>query len=131
MWTLAPWRGSSRRCADDADAGGRPGLAGDRPHRYAKGLRRAGADRPGDVEARSAFRASVRVPRSARRSDQVPVVGRPGALPVCQAAGAEPVSLAFDRGRGGDDIGRATRLSAVRYRLANAAGNMASDSIRI
>src|SRR3954465_8213377 len=114
MLTPEPWRVSSRRCGDDADPGGRPGLAGDGPYRHAQGLRRIGADRPGDAEARSAFRASVRVPRSSRRPDQVPVVGWPGALFVRQEAGAGTVSLAVDRGRGGDNIGRTARLSAVR-----------------
>ena len=58
------------------------GLAGDRAHRHAQGLRRPGTVRAGDAEARSAWWSSVCLPGSARRSHQ-------GAL----ARRARPVTL--------------------------------------
>jgi hypothetical protein len=51
---------------DDAVSGRRTGVAGDRPHRHAQGLRRAGPDGSGAVEARSTWRALIRFSRPAR-----------------------------------------------------------------
>ena len=52
--TRRRWRAWSRRCCgDDPDTGECSGLAGDRPHRHAQGVRRPRADRAGDVETRS------------------------------------------------------------------------------
>ena len=58
-------------------------------------FRWACADRPRDAEAQSAFWASVRLSRAARRSDQMPVARRPGLLSVGQTSGARPVSMAI------------------------------------
>ena len=46
---------------------GRAGLAGGRPHRHAQGIRWPGAHGSGDAAARSAWRASVRIPWPPRR----------------------------------------------------------------
>ena len=94
-------------------------------------LRRACVDRPGDVEARSALRPSVRLPRSQGRSHQMPLERRPGPVPVRQAARTGTVPVAVDGRRSGDDLGRAAGLSAGRHRLANAAENLGSDGGRL
>jgi hypothetical protein len=49
-----------------------------------------------------------------------------GRLPVHQAIGARPLSLAFDRGWGCDNLIGAIVLSSFWDRLANAAENLAS-----
>ena len=46
-----------------------------------KGFRRSGADRPRDIEARPAFRPSLRFSRPPRVSDQVSLERRPGLIP--------------------------------------------------
>src|SRR5262245_3267894 len=80
--------------ADDPGAEWGARLAGDRPHRYAARLSRTGAAGSGDAEARPAFRASVRIPRPARRSDQNHLARWARRLPVRQASGARPISVA-------------------------------------
>ena len=64
-----------------------------------KGFDGLGAAGAGDAEARSARRASVRLPRQARRSRQGALARRPGPVPVRQAAGARALHLADDRRR--------------------------------
>jgi len=59
-------------------------------------------------------------PRPARRADQDFVARRPWHVPVRQAAGTRPLHLALCVGRCHHDHGGAARLSAGRYRLADA-----------
>jgi transposase len=65
-----------------------------------------------------------------RRGDLVKLIWR-WRVPVREAAGARAVRVAVRRRRGGDDLGRATDLSLVGHRLANAAENLASHSGRM
>ena len=83
--------------ADDCASGWRAGLAGERPHRHAEGLRRLGAAGAGNAQAQSAQWPSVRVPWPARRTDQGALARWPGHVPVCQATGARPLCLAVHR----------------------------------
>ena len=70
--TRRRWPGSSRRSGgDDSDPEWGARVAGDRPHRYAQRIRRSGADRPRDVEARPAFRPSVRFSRPPRPTSDI------------------------------------------------------------
>ena len=94
--TRRRWPGSSRRSGgDDSDPEWGARVASDRPHRYAQRIRRSGADRPRDVEARSAFRPSVRFSRPPRVSDQVSLERRPGLMPVLKAIGARAIPVAI------------------------------------
>ena len=121
MWTQPPSRAWSRRCrGDDRDPGGRSGVAGDGPHRHAQGLRRAGAVRLGDAEARSALWPFVSLPRSQGRSDQMPWSDGQGLSSVRQTARTGTVPVAVDGRRNGDDLVGAAGLSAGGHRLANA-----------
>src|SRR3974390_655876 len=109
------------------------GLVGDRPHRYAQGLRRAGAAGAGDAQAQSAQRPSVRVSWPAWRADQSAMARRPGHVSVRKAAGARPFHLAIDqcerwRGSYGDDYIGTIGVFAGRDRLASAAAHVASCS---
>ena len=60
-----------------------------------KGFRRSGADRPRNIEARPAFRPSVRFSWPPRVSDQVSLERRPGLMPVLKAIGARAIPVAI------------------------------------
>src|SRR6202042_1395410 len=107
------WPGSSMRSrGDDSDPEWGARVASDGPHRYAQRIRRSGADRPRDVEARSAFRPSLRFSRTPRISDQVSLERRSGLMPVLKAIGARSLSVAVDGRWNSDDLGGAAQLSA-------------------
>src|ERR1700691_2264207 len=94
--TRRRWPGSSRRSSsDDSDPEWGARVASDRPHRYAQRIRRSGADRPRNIEARSAFGPSVRFSRPPRVSDQVSLERRPGLMPVLKAIGARAIPVAI------------------------------------
>src|SRR3546814_6487053 len=81
--------------------------------------------RSSDLAGRSLLGPSVRVPRPARRSPQGTVVGRPGPLPVLQAAGKGTVRMAVaGRRQGGGDAGAAGDAGRG-DRLADAAADLA------
>src|SRR3546814_132636 len=81
---------------------------------------------PGNAAGRSLLGPSVRVPRPARRSPQGTVVGRPGPLPVLQAAGKGTVRMAVaGRRQGGGDAGAAGDAGRG-DRLADAAADLAA-----
>src|SRR3954454_21896436 len=117
--------------ADDPGPEWCAGVAGDRPYRYAKGLSVAGVAGAGGAQARSAERSSVLLPWSPRRSFEGDLARRPGGMPVRQAAGTGPFPVALDCRWSGDDLGGPARLSAVRHRLAQPAGDMAPDLGRV
>src|ERR1700733_5487444 len=94
--TRRRWPGSSRRSSsDDSNPEWGARVASDRPHRYAQRIRRSGADRPRNIEARSAFGPSVRFSRPPRVSDQVSLERRPGLMPVLKAIGARAIPVAI------------------------------------
>src|SRR6201994_4762261 len=94
--TRRRWPGSSRRSGgDDSDLEWGARVASDRPHRYAQRIGRSGADRPRNIEARPAFRPSVRFSRPPRVSDQVSLERRPGLMPVLKAIGARAIRVAI------------------------------------
>ena len=64
----------------------------------AQGVRRAGDAGAGEAQARSFRRPDLRLPRAARLPAQGAVVGRPGAVPVREAAGEGPLRLAVAGG---------------------------------
>src|SRR6266849_4102448 len=125
------WPMCWRDADDDPALEQRAGLAGDRPHGHAQGLRRPGAAGARDVEAQSAQWAPVRVPWPARLSDQGAMARRPGHVPVREAAGARAFHLAIFRERSGDDHAGATGIFAGGNRLADAATHVASTSSRL
>src|SRR5215510_1848397 len=94
---LAPWRVLSLLLNGDehSDPERGAGLAGDRPHRHAQGVRRPGAAGARDAQAQCAQRASFCVPRSARWADQGALARRAGHVPVRQTAGARALHLAI------------------------------------
>src|SRR4051795_9667849 len=62
-----------------------------------------------------------------RRGDLLKVIWRPRSLPVYEAVGTGPLIVAERDRRRGDDLLGPARLSAVRNRLAQSAGNLAPD----
>src|SRR4051794_24201643 len=117
MFWAADLSAEARRAkADDSGPERRAGVAGDRPHRHAKGLPVAGLAGPGGAQARSVERPSVLVSWTQRRSFEGDLARRPGGMSVRQAAGAGPFPVALGCQWGGDDLGGPTRLSAVRHR---------------
>src|SRR6516162_2504863 len=125
---LALWRVSSLLLNGDehSDPERGAGLAGDRPHRHAQGVRRPGAAGARDAQAQCAQRAPFCVPRSARRADQGALARRAGHVPVRQTAGARALHLAISGGWNGGDHAGTARLSSGRDRLATAAADLAT-----
>ena len=114
-------------CWNGGDPGpvGCPGLDRHRRHRYAPQHEGPGALGVEGVRARSARRRSVRVPRTARRSDQMPLARRPRAVAVRQKIRTRPLPWAdIDSWRRGDHP-RPARLFSGRDRLAPSAADLA------
>src|SRR5262245_52341671 len=121
----APSRGW--RLTEEPGADGRAGVAGERAHGHAQGLRVAGPAGAGEAGAGPARRPPVRVPGPARRSHQGDLARRAGRVPVLKAAGARPLHLAHAIGRRRVDLAGAARLHAGRHRLARAEAHFAAS----
>ncbi|CAA9547362.1 MAG: Mobile element protein, partial [uncultured Thermomicrobiales bacterium] len=109
----------------------RAGVARDRPHRHAQGLRQPGAAGSGGAQARSLERPPVLLSRPPRRSVEGDLARRTGSMPVHQKAGARALPVAEPGRRGGDDLLRPTRLPALGHRLALSARDLASHVDRL
>ena len=72
-------------------------------------------------------RSSVLLSWPSRRSFEGDLARRPGGVPVHEAAGTGPLPVAVAGRWRRDDLAGAARLSAVRDRLAQSAGDLASD----
>ena len=122
----------TKRRRDDPGPERRAGLAGDRPHRHAQGLRRPGAAGAGDAQARSARRTSVRVPRPARRADQG-VCGMTARACACYAKRLERGRFIWPSPADGMVTITPAQLGylARRDRLADAATHVATASGRL
>src|ERR1700684_1149155 len=119
-------RWSKASDGDDPVSDRRTGVAGDRPHGYAQGLRWTGAHGPGEIGAGSTSRSSFCFSRPWGRIAQGALARWARHVPVREAPGARPLHLAVVGGWHGDDHVGAARLPVGRHRLARAATYVAT-----
>src|SRR5262245_7632567 len=104
-----------RWCADDPGTDRGAGVAGNGPHRHEERVREPVAAGPGGVAARSAEWSSVLLSGPPRQPAESDLARRARRMPVHEAAGTRPISMAEPGRRSGDDLVCATRLSVVRH----------------
>src|SRR5271154_3087619 len=112
---------------DDPDAERGSGVDCDGPHRHASRHAGSGASGSGAVEARSARRRSLPLPRAQGRPGEDSLARRRRAVALCQAARPGKVHLAVGEGGRGVDLAGADGLHAGRNRLAESATDVAAE----
>src|SRR5271169_1813789 len=114
----------------EIDATAPPSGAGvdcDGPHRHASRHAGSGASGSGAVEARSARRRSLPLPRAQGRPGEDSLARRRRAVALCQAARPGKVHLAVGEGGRRVDLAGADGLHAGRNRLEESATDVAAE----